>query len=278
MRRFICDWLAWLLRIHRPSPDKQRDAENPDKMAGEEREERAREGREERARERRSKVDCSYRKTDGDVLSSRSLLANVLDLDDDFFFVNKCINNHYCASQYDNQTANVDVTKQKRHLAINETSFCNLSNGINSCCHLANHRTQNNFINENNVTSLCDGVPGNGAAFVDVAGPNDKPTNHNTAIQELPQPPSVMNATILPDRTEDKFYSQSGRSVALLREILHELRSLTEKVKQDDRRQSECSDWKFAALVIDRLCFVLFTFFTLASTVVILSRAPHILV
>ena len=37
-------------------------------------------------------------------------------------------------------------------------------------------------------------------------------------------------------------------------------------------------DWKLAAMVIDRLCLILYTLFTSIATVVVLWTAPHVIV
>ena len=60
-----------------------------------------------------------------------------------------------------------------------------------------------------------------------------------------------------------------------LRDILKELRSLTEKLRKDDEFSDQCNDWKFAAMVIDRLCLWMFTLFTAVSTFAILFSAPN---
>ena len=62
-----------------------------------------------------------------------------------------------------------------------------------------------------------------------------------------------------------------------LREILRELRYLTEKMKKDEEFEVHCNDWKFASMVIDRLCLWMFTIFTIVSTFAILFSAPHIM-
>ena len=62
-----------------------------------------------------------------------------------------------------------------------------------------------------------------------------------------------------------------------LREILKEVRFLTEKMKKDEEFDEQCNDWKFAAMVIDRLCLWMFTMFTIVSTFAILFSAPHIM-
>ena len=42
----------------------------------------------------------------------------------------------------------------------------------------------------------------------------------------------------------------------------------------DDVRQDEINDWRFAAMVVDRLCLCAFTIFTVVSTFTILFSAP----
>ena len=62
-----------------------------------------------------------------------------------------------------------------------------------------------------------------------------------------------------------------------LQGILKELHFLTDKVKTEDDFNEKCSDWKFAAMVIDRLCMIVFTIFTVSSTCAILFSAPTII-
>lgn len=66
-------------------------------------------------------------------------------------------------------------------------------------------------------------------------------------------------------------------SVTLLQFILKELQYLTEKLRAEDKKAELCSDWKFAAMVIDRLCLWLFTVFTIVSTFAIMFSPPDIL-
>lgn len=60
-----------------------------------------------------------------------------------------------------------------------------------------------------------------------------------------------------------------------LSEILKELKTLTSKIKKDEEFEEEENDWKFAAMVIDRLCLWMFTLFTIGSTFAILFSAPN---
>ncbi|CAH1773152.1 unnamed protein product [Owenia fusiformis] len=61
-----------------------------------------------------------------------------------------------------------------------------------------------------------------------------------------------------------------------LKMILRELRSITNKIKEDNESGEEINDWKFAAMVIDRMCLWVFLTFTLASTLAVFFSIPHI--
>jgi len=63
-----------------------------------------------------------------------------------------------------------------------------------------------------------------------------------------------------------------------LKSILKELRFMTSRLKTMDKENEIESDWKFAAMVIDRFCLIIFTTFTIITTVAVLFSAPHILV
>ena len=60
--------------------------------------------------------------------------------------------------------------------------------------------------------------------------------------------------------------------------ILKEIKLITEKIKDDEESSSVEGDWKFAAMVLDRLCLILFTVFTMLATVAVLWAAPHVIV
>ena len=57
--------------------------------------------------------------------------------------------------------------------------------------------------------------------------------------------------------------------------ILKELGKLTQKIKDDDDDEAKELNWKFAAMVIDRLCMVFFIVSTLLATFGILFTAPN---
>ena len=60
--------------------------------------------------------------------------------------------------------------------------------------------------------------------------------------------------------------------------ILKELRVLTDKLKADEDDDAIENDWKFAAMVLDRLCLITFTGFTMLATAALLITAPHVIV
>ena len=155
----VCEWLAWMLRMKRPGKEFPR--KKSTKMKDVEMRER----------------------------SSRSLLANVLDLDDDFRGAVPPMGNH----------TNHNYSGVKIH---NETRLGNM----------------------NTMTS-----------------------------------------------------GYGGCENVFLRDILKELRYMTEKMRKDNDFQEQCNDWKFAAMVIDRLCLWVFTIFTIVSTFAILFSAPHVI-
>ncbi|XP_064092160.1 neuronal acetylcholine receptor subunit alpha-7-like isoform X30 [Macrobrachium nipponense] len=60
--------------------------------------------------------------------------------------------------------------------------------------------------------------------------------------------------------------------------ILKEIRVITDKMRKDDDDEEIANDWKFAAMVVDRLCLIVFTLFTITATIAVLLSAPHIIV
>ncbi|XP_026472668.1 neuronal acetylcholine receptor subunit alpha-7 [Ctenocephalides felis] len=60
--------------------------------------------------------------------------------------------------------------------------------------------------------------------------------------------------------------------------ILKELRVITDQLRKEDEGNDISRDWKFAAMVVDRLCLIIFTLFTIIATMAVLFSAPHIIV
>jgi hypothetical protein len=60
--------------------------------------------------------------------------------------------------------------------------------------------------------------------------------------------------------------------------ILKEIRVITDKIRDEEDTAAIENDWKFAAMVLDRLCLITFTLFTFIATIAVLLTAPHIIV
>ncbi|XP_013097312.2 neuronal acetylcholine receptor subunit alpha-7 isoform X1 [Stomoxys calcitrans] len=60
--------------------------------------------------------------------------------------------------------------------------------------------------------------------------------------------------------------------------ILKEIRFITDQLRKEDEENDIANDWKFAAMVVDRLCLIIFTMFTILATIAVLLSAPHIIV
>ncbi|KAJ8249251.1 hypothetical protein GJAV_G00232790 [Gymnothorax javanicus] len=57
--------------------------------------------------------------------------------------------------------------------------------------------------------------------------------------------------------------------------ILEEVRYIAKRFHNQDEEESLCNEWKFAAAVIDRLCLMAFSLFTILCTIGILMSAPN---
>ncbi|KAA0724725.1 Neuronal acetylcholine receptor subunit alpha-7 [Triplophysa tibetana] len=60
-----------------------------------------------------------------------------------------------------------------------------------------------------------------------------------------------------------------------LAKILEEVRYIARRFRSQDENESLCNEWKFAAAVIDRLCLMAFSIFTILCTIGILMSAPN---
>ncbi|XP_028966954.1 neuronal acetylcholine receptor subunit alpha-7 [Galendromus occidentalis] len=61
-----------------------------------------------------------------------------------------------------------------------------------------------------------------------------------------------------------------------LQTIMVDLRYITDKMRKDEEEHEVVSEWRFAAKVIDRVCFLFFSAFTAISTIACLFSAPHL--
>ncbi|KAM6950845.1 neuronal acetylcholine receptor subunit alpha-7a [Lycodopsis pacificus] len=69
--------------------------------------------------------------------------------------------------------------------------------------------------------------------------------------------------------------STAGGVEPELAKILEEVRFIAKHFRDQDVDKSVCNEWKFAASVIDRLCLMAFSLFTILCTIGILMSAPN---
>ncbi|KAH3839130.1 neuronal acetylcholine receptor subunit alpha-7-like [Dreissena polymorpha] len=91
------------------------------------------------------------------------------------------------------------------------------------------------------------------------------------------RPPSVSLNDGTPQQYPDgRFLENANGLVRNLSSILIEVRKVTAKLRQEEEETEIKNEWRFAALVIDRLCLWICLVTTLVSTLAILCSAPHL--
>uniref|UniRef100_A0A0N5A1G5 Neur_chan_LBD domain-containing protein n=1 Tax=Parastrongyloides trichosuri TaxID=131310 RepID=A0A0N5A1G5_PARTI len=69
--------------------------------------------------------------------------------------------------------------------------------------------------------------------------------------------------------------SLKSAQIVLLHRIYMELREIVARVADDDEKEQVENDWKFAAMVVDRVCLIMFTIFILIFIFFFIFAAPH---
>ncbi|XP_075591814.1 neuronal acetylcholine receptor subunit alpha-7 isoform X3 [Dermatophagoides farinae] len=69
----------------------------------------------------------------------------------------------------------------------------------------------------------------------------------------------------------------SHQTIDYFNSIMQELRFMTNRYRREDDLADIISEWKYAAIVIDRLCLIVFSTFAVMSLVMCLASAPHLL-
>lgn len=94
-------------------------------------------------------------------------------------------------------------------------------------------------------------------------------------------PPSLMSRdSTMTQHVNSDVDRMKGTESVIVRDlisILCELKKITSKMKQDEEETEVKNEWKFAALVIDRLCLWICLAATFISTAAILCSAPHLI-
>jgi len=74
------------------------------------------------------------------------------------------------------------------------------------------------------------------------------------------------------------LHRRVGREERALQEILKEMRLLSKNLQENQEAKNFNSEWKYAAMVLDRVCLVVFTSTTLLISFAVLIAAPRIIV
>ncbi|MBN3287883.1 ACHA7 protein, partial [Polyodon spathula] len=66
-----------------------------------------------------------------------------------------------------------------------------------------------------------------------------------------------------------------SENIPEIAKILEEVNYIASRFRDQDEGEAICSEWKFAAAVVDRLCLVAFSLFSIICTITILMSAPN---
>lgn len=90
---------------------------------------------------------------------------------------------------------------------------------------------------------------------------------------------SVLSGRLAGRAGDDEMLLPIGHSLGSvepeLAKILDEVRFIAKRFRNQDKDEAVCNEWKFAASVIDRLCLMAFSLFTILCTIGIFMSAPN---
>ncbi|XP_046403896.1 neuronal acetylcholine receptor subunit alpha-7 isoform X6 [Ischnura elegans] len=172
--------------------------------------------------------------------SSKSLLANVLDIDDDFRHGGTLQSNSAAASA-----------------AVASAPATSLFRGVSS-----------------SGSGLAVSAAGSGT----IPGPGAFTATPDDAASAAAAAAAVAAAAAASAASRRLSPPPCALTQRELQAILRELQFITNRMRKADEEAELISDWKFAAMVVDRFCLIVFTLFTVIATVAVLLSAPHIIV
>ncbi|XP_006611528.1 neuronal acetylcholine receptor subunit alpha-7-like isoform X1 [Apis dorsata] len=227
-------WLPCILRMSRPSDKEEREAQKsqkPSPVTGN--------------LVTRKSIDTSASKSHGDLelrqRSSKSLLANVLDLEDN------------ALASHNNLLNNVYSTPGPHHHTMGHG---------HSHIHATPHHHHSHAATPHHQHS----TPLAHSSYPAAIQIGHTPHHH----PHPPETPGPQVETILQNAC---FCARNE-----LMMILKEIKIITDQLKSEELNTKVTNDWKFAAMVIDRMCLIIFTLFTIIATITVLLSAPHIIV
>ncbi|CAK9813829.1 Neuronal acetylcholine receptor subunit alpha-7 [Anthophora plagiata] len=227
-------WLPCILRMSRPGDKEEREAQKsqkPSPVTGN--------------LVTRKSIDTSASKSYGDLelhqRSSKSLLANVLDLEDN------------ALASHNNLLNNVYSTPGPHHHTMGHG---------HSHIHTTPHHHHSHAATPHHQHT----TPLGHSSYPGAHQISHTPHHH----QHPPETPGPQVETIL----QNACFCARYELVLILKEI----KIITDQLKSEELNSKVTNDWKFAAMVIDRMCLIIFTLFTIIATISVLLSAPHIIV
>ncbi|PAV57656.1 hypothetical protein WR25_23297 [Diploscapter pachys] len=99
---------------------------------------------------------------------------------------------------------------------------------------------------------------------------------------EFPRPPPNIFVKSMCDSDDNTtVFTEMNRSMQKacleLKNIGGQIKVMRKKMEEDERDEQSQNDWKFAAMVVDRMCLFMFTLFILVSTCGIMFTSPHLI-
>ncbi|KAF3423584.1 hypothetical protein E2986_03460 [Frieseomelitta varia] len=216
-------WLPCILRMSRPTDKEEREAQKsqkPSPVTG----------------ASKSHGDLELRQR-----SSKSLLANVLDLEDN------------ALASHNNLLNNVYSTPGPHHHTMGHG---------HSHIHTTPHHHHSHAATPHHQHS----TPLAHSSYPAALQIGHTPHHH----PHPPDTPGPQVETIL----QNACFCARNELIMILKEI----KIITDQLKSEEVNTKVTNDWKFAAMVIDRMCLIIFTLFTIIATITVLLSAPHIIV
>lgn len=147
---------------------------------------------------------------------------------------------------------------------------------VRSACHNKAPRSSLTSVELNPSVSASQSTNGN-VLYVGVRSLEG--IQYSTAATSLDS--GVLSGRLVGRAGEDEMLLPTGHSSSVgsvepeLAKILDEVRYIAKRFREQDEDEAVCNEWKFAASVIDRLCLMAFSLFTILCTIGILMSAPN---
>ncbi|CAB3400753.1 unnamed protein product [Caenorhabditis bovis] len=87
----------------------------------------------------------------------------------------------------------------------------------------------------------------------------------------------IMNDSFSDDGVMQELNKYMQKACLELKNISSQIKVMRKRMEEDERDEQAANDWKFAAMVVDRMCLITFTIFIGVSTCGIMFSSPHLI-